>query len=56
MAIPTPVNGQITDAVQQHKIKAQEALGFLQAQDYENAIKALQDMIDPEFGLKPTRK
>jgi len=56
MAFPTAVNSQITDSIQQHKDKAKEALDFIKIEDYTNATHSLEEMIDPEFGLKPARK
>ena len=56
MPFPTAVNSQITDIVQQHKDKAKEAVDCIKNEKYDDAIGALEDMIDPEFGLKPARK
>jgi hypothetical protein len=56
MAYPTAVNGQITDIILQHKDKAKEVLDLIHAKDYENATRALEEMIDPEFGLRPARQ
>ena len=55
MAFPTAVNSQITDIVQQHKDKAREVVDLIKDGKYDDAILALEQMTDPEFGLRPTR-